>query len=58
MDQTLSLYLMDTIPLLDAEAPDYAYDLLTVFPLTADLSEWTAGASSFSRFGGGAYAIG
>ena len=30
MDQTLSLYLMDTIPQLDPEAPDYALDLLTL----------------------------
>jgi superfamily II RNA helicase len=30
MDQTLSLYLLDTIPLLDAQAPDYALDVLTV----------------------------
>src|SRR6185436_1447503 len=30
MDQTLSLYLLDTIPLLDAQAPDYALDLLTL----------------------------
>lgn len=30
MDQTLSLYLMDTLPLLDAASPDYAFDLLTL----------------------------
>jgi hypothetical protein len=30
MDQTLSLYLLETIPLLDPEAPDYAMDLLTL----------------------------
>lgn len=30
MDQTLSLYLMDTLPLLDAESPNYALDLLTL----------------------------
>ncbi len=30
MDQTLSLYLLDTIPLLDPEAPDYALDLITL----------------------------
>ncbi len=30
MDQTLSLYLLETIPLLDPEAPDYALDLLTL----------------------------
>ena len=30
MDQTLSLYLHDTIPFLDPEAPDYALDLLTL----------------------------
>jgi Domain of unknown function (DUF3516) len=30
MDQTLSLYLHDTIPLLDPQAPDYALDLLTL----------------------------
>ena len=30
MDQTLSLYLHDTIPLLDPLAPDYALDLLTL----------------------------
>ena len=30
MDQTLSLYLIETIPLLDPEAPDYALDLLTL----------------------------
>ena len=30
MDQTLSLYLMDTLPLLDATSPDYALDLLTL----------------------------
>jgi superfamily II RNA helicase len=30
MDQTLSLYLLDTIPLLDPEAPDYSLDLLTL----------------------------
>ena len=30
MNQTLSLYLLDTIPLLDAEAPDYALDLVTL----------------------------
>ncbi|HUR46718.1 MAG TPA: DUF3516 domain-containing protein, partial [Candidatus Saccharimonadales bacterium] len=30
MDQTLSLYLMETITLLDPEAPDYALDLVTL----------------------------
>jgi hypothetical protein len=30
MDQTLSLYLLDTIPRLDPQAPDYALDLLTL----------------------------
>ena len=30
MNQTLSLYLMDTIPLLDYESPEYALDLLTL----------------------------
>jgi superfamily II RNA helicase len=30
MDQTLSLYLLETIPLLDAAAPDYALDLITL----------------------------
>jgi superfamily II RNA helicase len=30
MDQTLSLYLLDTIPLLDPAAPDYALDLITL----------------------------
>jgi superfamily II RNA helicase len=30
MDQTLSLYLLETLPLLDREAPDYALDLLTL----------------------------
>ncbi len=30
MDQTLSLYLLDTIPLLDPQAPDYALVLLTL----------------------------
>jgi hypothetical protein len=30
MDQTLSLYLIETIPLLDREAPDYALDLITL----------------------------
>lgn len=30
MDQVLSLYLMDTIPLLDPQAPDYALDLITL----------------------------
>jgi hypothetical protein len=30
MDQTLSLYLVETIPLLDSESPDYALDLLTL----------------------------
>jgi superfamily II RNA helicase len=30
MDQTLSLYLIDTLPLLDPAAPDYALDLLTL----------------------------
>jgi hypothetical protein len=30
MDQTLSLYLIETIPLLNPEAPDYALDLLTL----------------------------
>jgi superfamily II RNA helicase len=30
MDQTLSLYLLETIPSLDAEAPDYALNLITL----------------------------
>jgi hypothetical protein len=30
MDQTLSLYLLETLPLLDPQAPDYALDLLTL----------------------------
>jgi len=30
MNQTLSLYLVDTIPLLDKEAPDYGLDLITL----------------------------
>ena len=30
MDQTLSLYLLETIPLLDPEAPDYPLDLITL----------------------------
>src|SRR5205823_6154285 len=30
MDQTLSLYLLETIPLLDAEAPGYALNLITL----------------------------
>jgi len=30
MDQVLSLYLLETIPLLDPQAPDYALILLTV----------------------------
>jgi hypothetical protein len=30
MDQTLSLYLVDTVPLLDPEAPDYALVLLSL----------------------------
>jgi hypothetical protein len=30
MDQTLSLYLLDTIPLLECEAPDYALNLVTL----------------------------
>jgi superfamily II RNA helicase len=30
MDQTLSLYLIETIPQLDREAPDYALDLITL----------------------------
>jgi hypothetical protein len=30
MDQALSLYLLETIPLLDAESPGYALDLLTL----------------------------
>ena len=30
MDQALSLYLLETIPLLDPESPDYALDLLTL----------------------------
>jgi len=30
MDQTLSLYLLETIPLLDGDSPDYALDLLTL----------------------------
>lgn len=30
MDQALSLFLLETIPLLDPEAPDYALDLITL----------------------------
>jgi len=30
MDQTLSLYLIETLPLLNPEAPDYALDLITL----------------------------
>jgi superfamily II RNA helicase len=30
MDQALSLYLLETLPLLDAESPDYAFDVLTL----------------------------
>jgi hypothetical protein len=30
MDQTLSLYLLETIPLLDPQSPEYALDLLTL----------------------------
>jgi len=30
MDQTLSLYLLETLPLLDPESPEYALDLLTL----------------------------
>jgi superfamily II RNA helicase len=30
MNQPLSLYLLDTIPLLDAESPDYALDLISL----------------------------
>jgi len=30
MDQALSLYLLETIPMLDKESPDYALDLLTL----------------------------
>ncbi len=30
MDQSLSLYLLETLPLLDPNAPDYALDLLTL----------------------------
>ena len=30
MDQALSLYLLETLPLLDADAPDYALDVLTL----------------------------
>ncbi len=30
MDQTLSLYLLETLPRLDPEAPDYALDVLTL----------------------------
>jgi hypothetical protein len=30
MDQTLSLYLLETIPLLDGDSPEYALDLLTL----------------------------
>jgi superfamily II RNA helicase len=30
MDQTLSLYLLDTLPLLDPQAPDYPLDVLTL----------------------------
>ena len=30
MDQELSLFLLETVPLLDAQAPDYALDLITL----------------------------
>src|SRR5262249_34901246 len=30
MDQTLSLYVLETLPLLDVAAPDYALDVLTL----------------------------
>jgi Domain of unknown function (DUF3516)/DEAD/DEAH box helicase/Helicase conserved C-terminal domain len=30
MDQTLSMYLLETLPLLDQESPDYALDVLTL----------------------------
>ena len=30
MDQTLSLYLLDTMPLIDPQAPDYPLVLLTL----------------------------
>ena len=30
MDQTLSLYLLETIPLVDPQSPDYALDLITL----------------------------
>ena len=30
MDQTLSMYLIETLPLLDSESPDYALDVLTL----------------------------
>src|SRR6185503_18554598 len=30
MDQELSLYLIETVPLLDPEAPNYAFDLITL----------------------------
>ena len=30
MDQTLSLYLLETLPLLDPQSPDYALDVLTL----------------------------
>jgi hypothetical protein len=30
MDQALSLYLLETLPLLDADSPDYALDVLTL----------------------------
>ncbi len=30
MDQALSLYLLETVPLLDPQAPDYALDLITL----------------------------
>ena len=30
MDETLSLYLLDTLPLLDSASPDYALDLITL----------------------------
>ena len=30
MNQTLSLYLIETIPRLDADSPEYPFDLLTV----------------------------
>ncbi len=30
LNQTLSLYLLDTLPLLDPEAPDYPFDVLTL----------------------------